>query len=121
MAVLKTLHKIFNRGHRVKGSTLMETLIATVLIILIFMIASMILNNLFSNSIKNNTRAIENHLNELQYLQQHQQLQLPYTETYENWDITIDRFKENNVFFVEYEATNSKTNKTITITERDND
>lgn len=115
MVVLKTIHKLLNRDYRVKGSTLMETLVATVLIVLIFMLASMILNNLFSNTIKNNTQAIDNHLNELQYLQQHEQLLLPYTETYENWEVTVERYKEDNQSVVEFEAINSKTNKTITI------
>lgn len=114
MAILKTLHKIINKNYRIKGSTLIETLVATVLIVLIFILASMILNNLFSNTIKNNTQAIDNHLNELQYLQQHQQLLLPYTETYENWDVTVERYKEDNKTLIEFEAINSKTNKTIT-------
>lgn len=114
MAILKTIHKIFNRNYYIKGSTLMETLVATVLIVLIFMLASMILNNLFSNTIKNSTQAIDNHLNELQYLQQHEQLMLPYAETYENWDVTVERYKENNQNLIEFEAMNSKTNKTIT-------
>ena len=69
----------------------METLVATVLIVLIFMLASMILNNLFSNTIKNNTQAIDNHLNELQYLHQNEQLQLPYTEVFQNWNISIEK------------------------------
>ena len=79
MAKLKTLHKIINKNYRIKGSTLMETLVATVLIVLIFILASMILNNLFSNTIKNNNQAIDNHLNELKYLQQHEQLLLQHS------------------------------------------
>lgn len=93
----------------------METLVATVLIVLIFMLASMILNNLFSNTIKNNTQAIDNHLNELQYLHKNEQLQLPYTEVFQNWNITLENFKKDDKFYVEFEAINSKTNKTITI------
>ena len=111
MALLKKI----NRQHKVKGSTLMETLVATILIVLIFMIASMILNNLFSNTIKNNTQAIDHRLNELQYLQQHEQILLPYTETYDNWNITIESYRENNETLVEFEAINPKTNKTIEI------
>lgn len=103
MAVLK----------KIKGSTLMETLVATVLIVLVFMLASMILNNLFANTIKNNTQAVENHLSELEYLQQHDRILLPYTETFENWNITIENYKQNNQLFIEFEAINLKTNKTI--------
>ncbi|EGV42180.1 hypothetical protein BZARG_386 [Bizionia argentinensis JUB59] len=100
---------------KIKASTLMETLVATVLIVIIFMLASMILNNLFSNTIKNNTRAIEAHLNELQYFKLHEKLELPYYETYKDWSITIIRFSENNKQYVEFEAVNSKTNKTISM------
>lgn len=116
MAVLKKL----NLKYRLKGSTLMETLVATVLIVLIFVMASMILNNLFSNTIRNSTQAIDNHLNELQYLHQYEQLRLPYSETYQNWEISVDRYKENNQFYIEFEALNPKTDKTITITQSEN-
>ena len=71
MAVLK----------KIKASTLMETLIATVLVVVTFLLASMILNNLVSNAVTSNTMAIDTHLIELQYLQQHQQLEMPYSET----------------------------------------
>lgn len=119
MVVLKTMYRLFSRDYRVKGSTLMETLVATVLIVLIFMLASMILNNLFSNTIKNNTQAVDNHLNELQYLQQHKQLIIPYTESYDNWNITVERFKEDNQILIEFEAINFKTNKTIAVIKRE--
>jgi hypothetical protein len=76
----------------------------------------MILNNLFSNTIKNNTKEVENHLNELQYLQQHQQLQLPYVNTFKNWEIAVGMYKDNGYSFIEFEAVNIKTNKTINIT-----
>ncbi|WP_412560654.1 type II secretion system protein J [Winogradskyella sp. MIT101101] len=120
MAVLKTIHKVFSRDYRVKGSTLMETLVATVLIVLIFMLASMILNNLFSNTIKNNNQAIKTHLNELQYLQQNEQLRLPYVETFQNWNVTIESYKENSQSYIEFEAINSKTNKNLSIVKVEN-
>lgn len=101
---------------RLKGSTLMETLVATVLIVVIFMLTSLILNNVFSNTIKHNTQAIDSHLNELQYLQQQNQIQLPYNETFQNWNIIITRYKDNQKALIEFEVFNSKTNKTISIT-----
>lgn len=98
---------------KIKSSTLMETLVATVLIVVVFMLASMILNNLFSSNIKNNTRAIETYLNELQYLQRHQKIILPYHDDFETWHISIDRYSENNQAIIEFEAVNKRTNKTI--------
>ncbi|MCD2260792.1 hypothetical protein [Psychroserpens luteolus] len=100
---------------KIKSSTLMETLVATVLIVIIFMMSSMILNTIFSNTIKNNTRAIDSHLNELQYLQNNDKLELPYQEVFGKWQIMVTEFAQNNSTRVEFEAINSDTNKTITI------
>lgn len=99
---------------KIKASTLMETLVATVLIVIIFILASMILNNLFSNSIKNNTGIIETQLSELQYFYEHGKLQLPYQETFKDWNIRINEFEENGKNFIEFEAIHSKTKKNVT-------
>lgn len=98
---------------KVKASTLMETLVATVLIVAVFMIASLILNNLFSNSIKNNTNAIHNRLNELEYNIIHDNIQLPYKEDFDSWIIYIDSYKKNNESIIELEATQVDTKKEI--------
>ncbi len=98
---------------KIKASTLMETLVATVLIVIIFMISSLILNNLFSNSIKNNTRDIESHLSELQYLYENDKLEIPYNEDFKEWQILVVNYKENNILIVEFEATNRNTSKII--------
>jgi hypothetical protein len=105
---------------KIKASTLMETLVATVLIVIIFMISSMILNNLFSNTIKNNTRAIETHLNELQYLYINDRLAIPYQDDFNDWEILIDKRKENQSIYVEFEAINRNTNKILTKTIHEN-
>lgn len=98
---------------KIKASTLMETLVATVLIIVVFMIASMILNNLFSNSIKSNTRAIENHLNELEYLFINEKLELPYYDDFKSWEVTIESHKSKNHSSIIIEAINTETNQII--------
>ena len=98
---------------KVKASTLMETLVATVLIVIIFMVSSLILNNIFSNSIKNNTRAIEAQLNELEYLYHNDQLKVPYYTDFKEWSISIDTYKENNNIITEFEAFNKTTTKVI--------
>ncbi len=105
---------------KIRSSTLIETLVATVLIVIVFMMVSMILNNLFSNTMNNDTQAIENHLNELQYLNEHKKLQLPYLEEYQNWSITISKYKENNSEFTEFEAINLNTQKTINLIRNEN-
>lgn len=101
---------------KIRGSTLMETLVATVLIVVIFMIASMILNQLFSKTIQQNTRAIEAHLNELEYLYVHGQLLLPYADDYKDWEVEIVNVKDEINKTISVEATNINTKKTITKT-----
>jgi len=100
---------------KIQASTLMETLVATVLIVIVFVIASMTLNSIFSSSIKNNTRAIEAKLNELQYLKLNNKLELPYQDTFGDWNISAEQYQDNNQMVVEFEANNTVTNKTIVI------
>lgn len=104
---------------KIKGSTLMETLVATVLIVIVFMLASMILNTMFSSSIKNNTRSIEAKLSELQYLELNNQLEIPYQDTYDNWNISVGKYQENSKTIVEFEASNKETRKTIVLKQHD--
>ena len=99
---------------KIKASTLMETLVATVLIIIVFIITNMILNNLFSGSIKNNTQAIDTHLKELQYLQIHDKIDLPYSEDYNQWEVSLEKYDNNKFQQIEIEAVNKQTNKIIT-------
>jgi len=74
----------------------------------------MTLNNIFGNAIKNNTDDIDRHLNQLQYQYSHQQIQLPYFDTYQDWDITIEKTSSNQMGFVWFKAINNKHQKTIT-------
>lgn len=99
--------------NKIKGSTLMETLVATILIMVIFMLASMILNNLFSNSIKTNTRAISAKLNELEYRYANEKLIVPYYDDYNNWTISVEAIKFSGLTEVVFKANNSK--KTLEI------
>ena len=105
MALLKTI----------KAATLMETLVATALIIVAFMISSMVLNNLFSSTVKSNTRAIEARLNQLQYLELNDQLQLPYNEDFADWEIAVDRFIDKGKSKIEFEAIHRDTKKELSI------
>lgn len=98
---------------KIRASTLMETLVATVIIVIIFMIASMILNNLFSNTIKSNTRAIDAHINELQYQYLNGKLKTPFSDDYNEWQISVTLFKSNDISHVEFEGKNPNTNQII--------
>ncbi len=74
---------------KVKGATVLETLVATIIIVVVFMLSSMILNNLFSASVKNNTQDIKTRLYKLRYLQLHNKIALPYQEAYKTWHIAV--------------------------------
>ncbi|WP_111684215.1 type IV pilus modification PilV family protein [Winogradskyella tangerina] len=96
---------------KIKGATLMETLIATVLIMLIFVVSSLILNNLFTSSMKGNTRAISSKLFEIEYLYINDMLSLPYYDEYDGWDIEFIPIK--NEAKVSLKATRLTAPKTI--------
>ena len=95
---------------RVNASTLVEVLVASVLIIVIFAIASLSLNNIFKSTIKNNTTIIENELNKLQYLYQHQKINNSYKSDFGNWEVFIIKEKGNTLFL---QTKNTKTQKII--------
>ena len=97
---------------KIKGSSLMETLVATVLIIVVFMIASLTLNNILSTSIVKETSKINAHLNELHYNYLHHQIEVPYSESFGDWGVSVERSK-GGVGILYIEALHSKTNKSI--------
>ncbi len=72
---------------KVRGSTLMETMVATVLIMIIFLMASMILNNSFQSFVNGNTEVFENHLRKVEYELLHKENLEPKNETFNNWEI----------------------------------
>jgi len=117
MAVLKKLNLAVpacRQNYRVKGSTLMETLVATVLIVVIFMISSMIMNNLLVNNIKQNTELAEERLNALEYQVLNRGIKLPYYEDFESWEISIFEEKRGQNSIVTLEAENTLTKAVVT-------
>ncbi len=112
MAVLKLVKRIGKK--KLKASSLVETLVATVIIVLIFGVTSLTLNNIFSNAIRNNTSEINTQLNYLQYQYLNNQIQLPYADTFKDWDITIQKTRTININYISFEATHLKYQKTVT-------
>ncbi|QLG46788.1 hypothetical protein [Costertonia aggregata] len=101
MAVLK----------RVKGSTLMETMVATVLIVIIFMMASLVMEATFSTHRSGNMEPISEKLHQLEYKYIKGGLTLPYFEDWEDWDIEIVRYHERGSPMISLIAKNRKTQK----------
>ena len=101
---------------KVKGSTLMETLVATVLIVIIFMISSMLLNSIFANSLQYNSHMIGEHLHQLQYRYQNNKLEIPYSEEMAVWDVRVFSEETHNTKIIVFEAINSSNKKLVTKT-----
>lgn len=101
---------------KIKSATLMEALVATVLIVVIFIVSSLVINNLLLNGFNQNTTEIENRLNQLEYEYQNNKIQLPFNESFENWNIKI--FKEQEIttglVIVTFEAHKNLSEKIIT-------
>lgn len=79
-------------SRKLKGSTLMETLVATVLIVLIFMLASGIINGLYRGSMENSDAALRQELLFLEYSVRHGGLDVPHQTEFGPWEIQV--FKE---------------------------
>ncbi|WP_146126686.1 hypothetical protein [Nonlabens agnitus] len=92
----------------------METMVATVLIVVIFILASLILNNLFSNSIKRDTVLVDARLTELEYSYLHKKINLPYSETLDDWNIEIISREENELKVVLFQGSNVDTGQSTT-------
>lgn len=94
----------------------METLVATVLLIVIFTVSSLTVNHLFGNSMLYDTRAAVTQLHELEYRYRSGQLSLPYTETFNDWNIAVSSAVQHNTVCVTLNATHAQTQKIITQT-----
>ncbi len=96
MVVLKHLNK------KIIAASLVETLIASVLIIIVFTIASLSINALFKNNTASTMNNVNSRLNALEYFYSNDQVKLPYSETYENGDISI--ILANNTLLLQWES-----------------
>ncbi len=100
---------------KIKSATLMETLMATTIIFVVFVIASLILNNTFRTMVKNDTFALENRLELLHYQYIHKSIHLPYYESFQNFEITIQRMEEESLNYIIYSATKKTDQKQVKI------
>lgn len=92
----------------------METLVATVLIVVLFTVASLILNNVFASTITRNDSLVQQELKELQYLHQHNKINLPYYNKIGSWEIEAVQIREFSE--VVFRATHIETQKEISVT-----
>ncbi|WP_425323846.1 hypothetical protein [Flagellimonas marinaquae] len=98
---------------RIKGSTLMETLVATILVVVVFMMASMTLNSLFVTSVEQKDGPIRQELLFLQYKYAHGKLTLPHYDEQENWEIKVEEQIWQGKGQVIFSAMNTRNDKEI--------
>ena len=103
------LKKIIKK--KIEGASLVETLIASLLIMIVFGISITTVTNVLERTVKNNTRAIDNELNRLEYLYKNGKLEVPNSMDTNGWFIEIETEKEGDLTFVVFTAKNSKIQK----------
>jgi hypothetical protein len=98
---------------KVDASTLIETVTASILIVIVFTIASLTLNNVFATAIKNDTNQVENHIYMLEYQFINNKVLIPYSESYNNWEINIFKENESSNKWIVFKAENTYTKKRV--------
>jgi len=106
MVALKSI-----RFKKVRGSSLIETLIATIMILFVFGIALTTITNTLERTVKSNTRFVDHELNRLEYMYRNSQLQVPDQIDIKDWQIDIKREKENDLNFIVFAAKNKTNSK----------
>ncbi|MEP0262324.1 hypothetical protein [Dokdonia sp.] len=100
---------------KIRATTLMETIVATSIILMVFVIASLVLNNTFRTLTLRDTFSVQNRLETLQYLYVHEKFTLPYYESFEEYEISIERTSEDNIHYIIYEASKEQQKTPLTI------
>ena len=98
---------------KIKSATLVEALVATILIVVIFVVSSLVINNLLLNNFSNNTHQIETRMSELEYNLINKQIEIPYTEQYNDWDIEIEKKVIDRTNWIELTASKKNSKKSI--------
>ncbi len=110
MGVLKNIKQ--NVFKKVAASSLTEVLTATVIIAIVFGVTVTVLSNILQSVRAKDRQSIENEINELQYLIQHKQLKIPFGDSVNDWNISVEKEEENSNFIL-INASHLKTKKKI--------
>lgn len=95
---------------KIRAATLVESMIASVIIVVVFLIASLSLNNVFKSTVRFNDSNLQNRVKELRYLINNDKTTIPFYEENEQWDIAVEREKNQ----LKLSVLNKKTSKTKT-------
>lgn len=106
MGVLKSRYKL-------KGSSLVETIVATIIITIVFAIATISVTRILKQSIDSSTHEIDTQLQRLTYLSTHGKLLFPDSYEFGSWNVEAKRITQGQVSFVVFTAKHKKTQKVI--------
>ena len=98
---------------KIKASSLNEVLVATVIVVLVFGIAMANLSNLLRNLTLRETHEQNTVLKELMYQYQNEKIKIPYNVDDGKFNYQITSTKENDLYWVIFEVTGKRSNKTL--------
>lgn len=105
------LKKIIN--HKVKASSITETIAATSIIIIVFTIAILSINNTLKNRVENDTSNIEREIQEIAYKNRYKKVEIPNLLDMDKWSIQISKKNKKNVNVLMFEAINKLSKKKL--------
>lgn len=105
---------ILKLGHKIKASSLVETIVATIIITIVFTIATVSVTRILKQSVESSTHFIDTELQKLTYMHMHGQLKVPDVFEKGKWEIATKRVTEQDVSFIVFTAKNNQNNKTKT-------
>lgn len=82
----------------------METLVATSIIIIVFVIASLVLNNTFRSIAQRDAFSVTNRVEKLLYLYRNDKVNLPYEESTNDYELTLERVTVEGIKYVQIET-----------------
>lgn len=79
---------------KVKGETLIETLVATIILLVVFGFSMALLLSVVKNTLTDSSGELRFYLYKKCYLYRHEKIEIPYSETFEKF--TIEGFSSGN-------------------------
>ncbi len=104
--------------HKVKGSSLVETITATIILMLVFAIAITSIGNIMERTARNKSSVLDKELNRLEYLYHHGKVSVPDVLQESSYQLSIDREKEGELTYIVLRARSNSTSKTRRVLER---
>lgn len=76
---------------KIRGATIIDTLIALVILVIVFVIAGFTINNTFKGMVKKDDFLYQNRLREVSYFLDHNLIEIPFYEETNQWEIQVER------------------------------